>query len=144
LHATQAAAKIINRKVVVGLLLLASVYCPAALVARLTFIPRDPTILGPHFLGLGENGYISYQFISGTEPDEVGGLAKSRVQLYEDGRPLGPAHSDPKEVSHYGKGRFTHQRESGRNSIIIFSTSDNSSPNTNARTYRAVVSTKQN
>jgi hypothetical protein len=54
----------------------------------------------------------------------------SRVVLLEDGRPLGPAHAPHAEIRELGGGRLSHWRGQ-----LWFSTSDNSDPATNGRTY---------
>lgn len=56
--------------------------------------------------------------------------ALSRIILQENGRPLGPAHSEINEVRSAGHGAFIHL---GRD--LFFSTSDNSDPRTNGRSY---------
>ena len=56
--------------------------------------------------------------------------AASRLRLYEDGRPLGPAHSAHSDIRSLGKGRFSHWGPT-----VYFSTSDNSDPPTNGRRY---------
>jgi hypothetical protein len=61
----------------------------------------------------------------------------SRVLLYEDDRPLGSSHSAYNDITKMGMGRFTHSTK-GRYSFFIFSSSDNTDPNTNGRTYWAV------
>lgn len=58
----------------------------------------------------------------------------SRVVIYEEGRPLGPAHAAFSDISKLGGGRFSHLP-----SGIVFSTSDGTDPDTNGRTYWAVV-----
>jgi hypothetical protein len=59
---------------------------------------------------------------------------RSPMILYEDGKPLGPAHSVHADISKYGHGRFSHW-----NKMVIFSTSDNSDPAVNGREYWAVI-----
>lgn len=54
----------------------------------------------------------------------------SRVALTEDGRPLGPKRSGHDEIRRIGLGRYSHF-----GSQIYFSTSDNSDPRSNGRTY---------
>ena len=54
----------------------------------------------------------------------------SFLELYEDGRRLGPRHSPPDHIRTVGQGAFSHW---GRE--LYFSTSDGSSPFTNGRTY---------
>jgi hypothetical protein len=60
---------------------------------------------------------------------------RSPLIIYEDGKPLGPAHSLHADVSKHGNGRFSHWNNTG----FIFSTSDNSDPNLNGREYWAVL-----
>jgi hypothetical protein len=61
---------------------------------------------------------------------------KSPVVLYEDDKPLGPAHSHHHEIEQLGQGRYAHLKGQG----ILMSTSDNSDPRTNGRRYYAAVS----
>jgi hypothetical protein len=63
-------------------------------------------------------------------PDEK----RSPVLLYENDRLLGPAHSIHKDIAQIGLGRYSHWGKG-----MVFSTSDNSDPNTNGRKYWAVV-----
>ena len=60
---------------------------------------------------------------------------KSPIVLYEDDKPLGPAHSDHHDIEKLGQGRYAHLKDQG----ILMSTSDNSDPRTNGRRYYAVV-----
>lgn len=55
---------------------------------------------------------------------------RSRVTLCEDGAPLGPAHCPHTEIREKGGGRYSHWGQA-----IYFSTSDNSDPTTNGRSY---------
>ncbi|MCC8937619.1 hypothetical protein H8A99_14345 [Bradyrhizobium sp. Arg68] len=64
----------------------------------------------------------------------VEGDRTSKVVVYENDRPLGPAHTGFGEIDKLGGGRFSHQTTG-----IVFSSSDGSDPNTNGRTYWAVV-----
>jgi GDSL-like Lipase/Acylhydrolase family len=54
----------------------------------------------------------------------------SYLILYENGKPLGPAHSLHESIYNQGLGRFSHW--GGK---LYFSTSDNSDPNVNGRKY---------
>ena len=56
---------------------------------------------------------------------------RSPVILYEDDKPLGPAHALHDEVEHVGRGRYAHWKDIG----ILMSTSDNTDPNRNGRLY---------
>lgn len=63
----------------------------------------------------------------GLESDMDG---RSRLLVYEDGRPLGPAHSLHETVRQHGRGAFSHWGGS-----LLFSASDNTDPRSNRRTY---------
>jgi hypothetical protein len=54
----------------------------------------------------------------------------SRLQLFEDGHPLGPAHISHDEIRRLGGGRYSHW-----GAQLYFSASDNSDPDKNGRTY---------
>jgi hypothetical protein len=56
--------------------------------------------------------------------------AASSLQLFEDGRPLGPAHATHADIRQLGRGRFSHW-----GAAVYFSTSDNSDPSANGRRY---------
>jgi 2-polyprenyl-3-methyl-5-hydroxy-6-metoxy-1,4-benzoquinol methylase len=56
--------------------------------------------------------------------------ARSKVMIFEDGKPLGLAHSQHTEIAKRGGGRFSHWNES-----LMFSASDNTSPLRNGRSY---------
>jgi hypothetical protein len=60
---------------------------------------------------------------------------RSPIVLYEDDRALGPAHSTHTDIAALGEGRYSHWKTQG----MVFSTSDNSDPNTNGRRYWAVL-----
>ncbi len=54
----------------------------------------------------------------------------SRAQLFENGTPLGPAHTSHAEIRARGGGVFSHWGD-----VLYFSTSDNADPRTAGRTY---------
>jgi hypothetical protein len=56
---------------------------------------------------------------------------RSVLSLLEDGRPLGPAHQLHENIRRLGEGRLSHWDE-----WLLFSTSDNTDPNTNGRHYQ--------
>ena len=60
--------------------------------------------------------------------------ALSSLEVREDGHLLSPAHALHADIVKIGAGRYSHW-----NGYLIFSTSDNSDPNTNGRTYRAFI-----
>jgi hypothetical protein len=59
----------------------------------------------------------------------------SPIQLYENKTPIGPGHSTFQAISKTGRGHFAHWSERG----IFFSSSDNTNPNENQRSYWAVI-----
>lgn len=56
--------------------------------------------------------------------------SSSSLMLFEDGRPLGPAHAPHDEMRALGGGRFSHW-----GAHLYFTTSDNSDPLSNGRRY---------
>ena len=68
---------------------------------------------------------------SGLMSDAEG---RSQLQLFENGVTLGPAHCAHDEIRQKGSGRYSHWM-----GWIYFSTSDNSSPLENGRTYTYVA-----
>lgn len=56
--------------------------------------------------------------------------AVSRLIVYEDGVPIGPAHSSHTDIREQGGGRYSHW-----SGWLYFSTPDNSDPRSNGRTY---------
>jgi hypothetical protein len=57
-------------------------------------------------------------------------VGRSTLELFENGRPLGPAHALHDQIRELGRGRFSHW---GR--LVYFSSSDDSDPRTNGRKY---------
>jgi hypothetical protein len=92
---------------------------------RLFFRVRRPITLVP----IGpERGHAYYAFVDGRILSDL--ESASRLQLYEDGVPLLPAHAVHDLIRDTGKGAFSHWGH-----VLYFSTSDNSDPRTNRRTY---------
>jgi len=63
---------------------------------------------------------------------------RSPILVYEDDRPLGPAHSSLDDIESKGQGRYLHTKTRTAEGIF-FSTSDNSDPNSNGRHYWVVL-----
>jgi hypothetical protein len=121
------------------------------LAAWLTRFYDDPTPQGKIVI----RTYLPFVKLSGSEyiarPTEIRTLRsieglsniadsndnnrRSPVVLYEDGHPLGPAHSLHADIADLGMGRYSHWTTEG----VRFSTSDNSDPNSNGRHYWIVV-----
>lgn len=59
---------------------------------------------------------------------------RSTLLLYENGRPLGPAHAGHAIIRSRGTGAYSHWKDD-----LYFSTSDNSDPNRNGRRYDIVL-----
>jgi hypothetical protein len=85
----------------------------------------------PHILPIDDN---ALRRVAADDP-AMADDTRSPVVIYEDGRPLGPAHSNFADLSRLGHGRFSHWTGQG----LFFSTSDGSDPNRNGRRYFAVV-----
>lgn len=62
--------------------------------------------------------------------DNMNNPARSDLQLFEDGKPLGPAHSDHNRIRLIGGGLYSHWE-----SNLYFSTSDNAPPVGSGRRY---------
>jgi hypothetical protein len=71
--------------------------------------------------------------------DTASRQVSSRLGMFEDGRPLGPAHSQHRDIREKAGGRFSFWDGS-----IIFSASDGTDPRTNGRAYSFASSTRVN
>jgi hypothetical protein len=101
------------------------------------FIPLCPVDaavpLNAPFQKYGGSAYVAEAPSLESDGDTAERPFRSTYLVCENHRPLGPAHSAHAEISTKGKGRFSHWALAG----FIFSTSDNSDPNTNGRRYLA-------
>jgi hypothetical protein len=66
--------------------------------------------------------------------DDNGNPMESPVILLEDGMPLRMPHALHSDIRQLGAGRYSHWK-----SVLIFSSSDNSNPNENGRTYKIII-----
>jgi hypothetical protein len=117
------------------------VYFPIALWLKYSYVPPR----GPpgavwkliYFRNYDDSGvaFISYDKKLRELGDTPEAPGISPVVLYEDGKPLGPAHRNHGEIAKFGQGRFSHWATTG----FILSASDNSDPRTNGREYWAVI-----
>jgi hypothetical protein len=75
----------------------------------------------------------------GKMTDNLTDPTRSSVLLFEDDRPIGPPHS--LDLSEKGHGRFSHAiwPTNFAQAAFLFSSSDNSDPNTNGRAYWALL-----
>lgn len=110
-------------------------YFPAALWLQHNYVPLPAPAGGSplyqvyHLKANAFGGKFDYSF----RPFEDDGDddRQSPLQLYENDKPLGPAHSDDADIERVGNGRYSFRKGVG----LVFSTSDNSDPATNGRHY---------
>ena len=95
--------------------------------------------LAPPFRPSGAVGWIA------DLPPELHGLTdtneepfRSRLRLFENGRPLGPPHNVHETLGALGGGRFSFWDR-----VVYFSSADNSDPNANGRAYSAALLSPQ-
>ena len=113
--------------------------------AATRFAPSSVQVLSPE--NIHPTGGHSYYAIS-TLPSGFGILEippdsnaephGSILNVFEDGKKLGPAHSQHGDIEKRGGGRYsywTHAEER----VILFSSSDNSDPRTNGRKYTIIA-----
>jgi hypothetical protein len=133
---TQQAIEKRERKMALGVMLLSALL----MFSIASFLPvetRDPTILRGPFLHQNGHAYVGHLFIFGLKADEQGNWNQSTLQLYEDDKPLGPQHISSDYIANEGRGLYLFWRDNN-GMAIVFSSTDNSDPNTNGRTYRGV------
>ena len=112
-------------------------YVPAAPQAVLRLAGERIRLLPPFEDFLGSRfAVIAADRVFGGVADSIDNEERSTIIIYEDDRRLGPAHTVHAEVADIGHGRFSHYRY--KQSIILFSSSDNSDPRTNGRAYWAI------
>lgn len=128
------------RKWLLALAVLFAVYFPVAGMLKASYVDLTPKgkivflIAKPY----ERFNHASIPFSIGLERfNQFGddafksGDTTSPIMLYEDGKPLGPAHSTFADIQNLGAGRFSHLKDRQ----FVFSTSDNTDPNTNGRAY---------
>ncbi len=84
----------------------------------------------------GESGHCWIAPLPGLaeSADSPARPSQSRLLLFEDGTPIGPAHASHQTVRNYGRGAYSHWGDT-----LYFSASDNTDPTTNGRAYTAIV-----
>ena len=130
--------------------LIYAAYLPVALSLQHAYVPptdRSPPprvaiksqALGPIY-PFWDSGMAFRAHVDVFEPLEEPNDAEqhSPVVLYEDGKPLGPAHSMIADIASKGGGRYTHMKGVG----MVFSSSDNTDPRKNGRHYTAMCRTE--
>ena len=119
----------------------AAAYFTAAYWLQITFDPprfAEKIVLERPFREFlnSEFAVIAIDTMFSGSADSADNNDRSNVDLYEDGKLLGPAHSVHADIGKLGQGRFSHWRLNY--SVFLFSSSDNSDPRTNGRNYWAV------
>lgn len=80
------------------------------------------------------NGGAAYNYVLpghlAAQADDGANHMRSRLMVFEDGKPLGLAHCLHDQIRNLGGGRFSHWGET-----VLFSASDNTNPATNGRSY---------
>ncbi|WP_422003177.1 Gfo/Idh/MocA family protein [Reyranella sp.] len=91
--------------------------------------------LAPPFRPEGTSGWIA-DLPAALHPltDTNAEPHRSRLRLFEDGQALGPSHAGHESIRRTGRGAHSFWTE-----VLYFSTSDGSDPNTNGRSYTAVL-----
>jgi hypothetical protein len=131
----------------------AIVYFVAAHWLTMTFTPDPNFTVGPDVAGEKIRlmppfprrepfGFVAERPMFNDVADSDDDGHRSPIELYENGKRLGPAHSKLEDIKGLGQGRFSHLR-TGRFTAIYWSASDNSDPNTNGRAYWVVKPSSQ-
>ena len=81
-----------------------------------------------------EEGFCRIAASPGDAPGDGCGVSRSDLRLFEDGVEIGPGRSTHADVRRFGAGRFSHWGNK-----IYFSSSDGSPPESNGRTYQALI-----
>jgi hypothetical protein len=107
-------------------------FCPLRENAYWRTIVKSRSLIPLHgpFRHVGGSAYSAALPQLQAEADALEAGRRSRLMVYEDGRMLGLAHSMHDHIKRFGQGRFSHFGPD-----LYFSASDNSDPNTNARSY---------
>jgi hypothetical protein len=116
-------------------------YFPAVYWSRQTHVPlpepRGAVVHLQSFLKLGPPDSVAYIAVAQLVhklADTQEAPERSPYVIYEEDKPLGPAHSAEKDIVTTGHGRFLHKGD-----VFILSASDNSDPRTNGRNYWVVL-----
>lgn len=92
----------------------------------------------------GDNAYFvtftkaSVPSILGTGGDNASEPWGSDLEIFENGAPLGPPHTMHATIAKNGNGAYSHWGTS-HDSVVLFSSSDNTDPRTNGRQYTISV-----
>ena len=88
--------------------------------------------LGRSSFSVGQERYGLFDDLTDSEESPH----RSPIEMYENDKRLGPAHSSQEDIVALGRGRFSHWKKNG--TTLYWSSSDGSDPNTNGRAYWVV------
>lgn len=131
------------------------VVAPVYFVVALWLKTGDPVLIFPKvegqlvplhqpFTAISAFGVVVPDHWFGAIADSVSDRCRSPVMIYENDKLLGPLHSTYNEIAAEGMGRAAHWRSAdapvlyGGRSAFLFSSTDNTNPATNGRSYWAV------
>ena len=128
-----------------AMIALFAVYFPIALYLRHSYAPEQApagTVVDlkrPFLRFSADNGFSFYVLAPTLDSlaDSDDDIKRSPFVIYENDRPLGPAHAKHADIAKLGYGRFSHWTQAG----FIFSSSDGTSPASNGRRYWVVLPT---
>jgi hypothetical protein len=107
-------------------------FCPSNVTTYFDFFTRDlprEELLCPFTL-LGGHCYIAKIPHLESSADSDDNRRRSKIMLFEDGVPVGFAHQSPHLIKTLGGGRSSHW-----DTKLLFSSTDNTDPNSNGRRY---------
>jgi hypothetical protein len=123
-------------------------YFIVALGLKHAYVDRYPKVKGTSFVSflrpfeqdghaftVRQQNWFPHSISFAGLADSESNNERSPVLIYEDGVLIGPAHSSYADIRDIGMGRYSHWTGQG----FIFSSSDNSDPNTNNREYWAAL-----
>lgn len=113
-------------------------YDQVNVIVKAATAPPPTSLINVSQAGLeaGFSYYIVQDF--GTLPDDNSNPTRSVLRIFENGIELLPPHSSHNDIRNIGRGRFSHWSD-GSSTRLYFSTSDNSNPKTNGRTYTYTI-----
>ena len=130
-----------TRIAILGVILTLGAYFPVAFWLKHSYVPleepKGAVFRLNSFLKMSKKGfgYTTIIHRMATLGDTEDQPRRSPLMLFENEKALGPAHSPQEDIEAIGLGRFSHLKQVG----FLFSTSDNSDPNTNGRNYWVVL-----
>jgi hypothetical protein len=123
---------------VLGVIGALGIYVPFAFYFARQPVAQDEGLLQRPFAHQALHSWLARPVVPGSLADSQDAPHAATLIVLEDGHPLGPGHTDLAEITNDGSGRYRYWSSPQEGRILVFSTSDNSDPNTNGRTYRIV------